>query len=74
MVSAHQASPRKVSPNRRATVARAPFVQGADRRLAAIMCFPAAVALAERIGVERGLDVDRPAWTDDYYRVARTSA
>jgi fructoselysine-6-P-deglycase FrlB-like protein len=60
--------------DRGATVARAPLVEGADRRLAAITCFPAAVALAERIGVERGLDVDRPAWTDDYYRVARTSA
>ena len=60
--------------DRGATVARAPFVEGADRRLAAITCFPAAVALAERIGVERGLDVDRPAWTDDYYRVARASA
>ena len=35
---------------------------------------PAAVALGERIGVARGLDVDRPAWTDAYYRVARTSA
>jgi fructoselysine-6-P-deglycase FrlB-like protein len=59
---------------RGATLARAPFVEGADRRLAAIMSFPAAVALAERIGVERGLNVDRPAWTDDYYRVARASA
>jgi fructoselysine-6-P-deglycase FrlB-like protein len=60
--------------DRGATLARAPFVEGADRRLAAITSFPAAVALAERIGVERGLDVDRPAWTDAYYRVARTSS
>jgi glucosamine--fructose-6-phosphate aminotransferase (isomerizing) len=59
---------------RGATVARAPVVAGGDRRLAAILSFPAAVALAERIGVARGLDVDRPAWTDAYYRVARTSA
>jgi len=59
---------------RGATVARAPVVEGADRRLAAISSFPAAVALGERIGVERGLDVDRPAWTDAYYRVARSSA
>jgi glutamine---fructose-6-phosphate transaminase (isomerizing) len=58
---------------RGATVARAPVV-GGDRRLAAILSFPAAVALGERIGVARGLDVDRPAWTDAYYRVARTSA
>jgi fructoselysine-6-P-deglycase FrlB-like protein len=59
---------------RGATVVRAPVVEGADRRLAAISSFPAAVALGERIGVERGLDVDRPAWTDAYYRVARSSA
>jgi hypothetical protein len=32
---------------------------------------PAAAALSMRIGLERGLDVDRPAWTDAYYRVAR---
>jgi fructoselysine-6-P-deglycase FrlB-like protein len=59
---------------RGATVTRAPVVEGADRRLAAITSFPAAAALGERIGIERGLDVDRPAWTDAYYRVARTSA
>jgi fructoselysine-6-P-deglycase FrlB-like protein len=59
---------------RGATIARAPVVAGGDRRLAAILSFPAAVALGERIGVARGLDVDRPAWTDAYYRVARTSA
>jgi fructoselysine-6-P-deglycase FrlB-like protein len=56
---------------RGATVARAPAVEGADRRLAAITTFPAAAALGERIGLARGLDVDRPAWIDDYYRVAR---
>ena len=56
---------------RGATVLRAPAVEGADRRLATITTLPAAVALSARIGVERGLDVDRPAWLDDYYRVAR---
>jgi fructoselysine-6-P-deglycase FrlB-like protein len=59
--------------DRGATVVRAPVVEGADRRLAAITTFPAAVALSERIGVERGLDVDRPAWTDAYHLVARSS-
>ena len=59
---------------RGATVARAPLVDRADRRLAAITTFPAAAALSERIAVERGLDVDRPDWTDAYYRVARSSA
>jgi fructoselysine-6-P-deglycase FrlB-like protein len=58
-----------------ATVLRAPGGEGLDRRLAAITTFPAAAALSLRIGLERGLDVDRPAWTDAYYRVARgTSA
>jgi glutamine---fructose-6-phosphate transaminase (isomerizing) len=57
--------------DRGATVLRAPVVAGADRRLAAISSFPAAALLAERIGAARGLDVDRPAWTDSYYRVAR---
>jgi fructoselysine-6-P-deglycase FrlB-like protein len=59
--------------DRGATVVRVPVVEGADRRLAAITTFPAAVALSERIGVERGLDVDRPTWTDAYHLVARSS-
>jgi fructoselysine-6-P-deglycase FrlB-like protein len=54
-----------------ATVLQAPGGEGVDRRLATITTFPAAAALSMRIGLERGLDVDRPAWTDAYYRVAR---
>lgn len=57
---------------RGATVVRAP-APTVDRRLAAISTFPAAVALSARIGLERGIDVDRPAWVDAYYDVARTS-
>src|SRR5262249_19119278 len=57
--------------SRGAAVLRAPSSGRADRRLAAITSFPTAAALAARIGLARGLDVDRPAWTDDYYRVAR---
>jgi fructoselysine-6-P-deglycase FrlB-like protein len=56
---------------RGAAVLRAPCEDTADRRLAAVTMFPSAAALAARLGIERGLDVDRPAWTDDYYRVAR---
>jgi len=56
---------------RGATVLRAPAGGPADRRLAAVTTFPAATALAGQIGVARGLDVDQPAWTDAYYRVAR---
>jgi fructoselysine-6-P-deglycase FrlB-like protein len=57
-----------------ATVLRAPGGDGVDRRLAAITTFPSAAALSMRMGLERGLDVDRPAWTDAYYRVARGTA
>ncbi len=57
-----------------ATVIRTPPPETGDRRLAAISNFPAAVALAGRLGVERGLDVDTPAWTEAYYRVSRRTA
>ena len=56
---------------RGATVVRVPGGELADRRLAAVTSFPALVALAAAIGVARGLDVDRPAWTDAYYASAR---
>jgi fructoselysine-6-P-deglycase FrlB-like protein len=59
---------------RGATVLRAPAGDTADRRLAAVATFPAATALSARIGIAGGLDVDRPAWTEAYYRVARRSA
>lgn len=59
---------------RGATVVQAPGRALADPRLALLTTFPALVALAARIGVERGLDVDSPAWIDAYYAVARGSA
>jgi fructoselysine-6-P-deglycase FrlB-like protein len=59
--------------SRGATVLRAPSSGSGDRRLAAITSHSAAAALSARIGLGKGLDVDRPAWTDDYYRVARSS-
>jgi fructoselysine-6-P-deglycase FrlB-like protein len=59
---------------RGATVLRTPSVRAADRRLAAITTFPAAAVLGGRIGLERGLDVDEPVWTDAYYSVARSKA
>ena len=58
----------------RARVVRAPAGATLDRRLAAVSTFPAAAALSARLGIERGLDVDRPTWTDAYYRVARRTA
>ncbi len=57
-----------------ATVLRAPGGETADRRLAAVAAFPASAALSAQLGLARGLDVDRPAWTDAYYRVARSTA
>lgn len=59
---------------RGATVLRVPGGDLADSRLSSVTAFPGAVALAARIGVERGLDVDTPAWTDAYYAVARGSS
>ena len=56
---------------RGAAVVRAPRASRLDKRLAAIVTFPAAAALSARLGAHRGLDVDKPAWTDAYYQVAR---
>ena len=57
-----------------ATVIGTPPSETTDRRLAAVSTFPGAAALAARLGIERGLDVDTPAWTEAYYRVARRTA
>lgn len=65
------AEAERVCAARGATVVRAPGAVGYDRRLAAVTAFPALVALAASLGVARGLDVDQPAWMDDYYAVAR---
>jgi len=59
--------------SRGATVLHAPAPTGVDRRLAAVTTFPAAAALAVRLGLERGLDVDEPGWTGAYYAVARAN-
>ena len=56
-----------------ARVVRTPLPATTDRRLAAVSTFPAAAALSAAIGLGRGLDVDQPAWTEAYYRVARSS-
>jgi fructoselysine-6-P-deglycase FrlB-like protein len=58
---------------RGATVCRAPAPRHLDRRLVAVTTFPAAAALAVRLGLARGLDVDEPAWTSAYYSVARAT-
>jgi glucosamine--fructose-6-phosphate aminotransferase (isomerizing) len=56
-----------------ATVLRVPGGAEADRRLAAITTFPAALALAAELGRRAGLDVDAPWWTDAYYSTARAA-
>jgi fructoselysine-6-P-deglycase FrlB-like protein len=57
-----------------ATVLRAADGDTVDRRLATVSTFPSAAALGARLGIERGLDVDQPAWTEAYHRVARRTA
>jgi fructoselysine-6-P-deglycase FrlB-like protein len=61
----------RICAGRGAAVLRAPGGETADPRLAAVSTFPAAAALSARLGLERGLDVDLPDWTDAYYRAAR---
>ncbi len=56
-----------------ATVVRTPVPDATDRRLAAVSTFPAAAVLSAQLGLARGLDVDQPAWTEAYYRVARAT-
>jgi glucosamine--fructose-6-phosphate aminotransferase (isomerizing) len=57
-----------------AHVVRLPVPPTASDLVAPITSFPAALALAARLGRDAGLDVDQPAWTAAYYRTARTAA
>ena len=68
------AEAEEICADRGATVLRAPAGETGDRRLAAVSTFPAAAALSAQLGIDRGLDIDQPAWTDAYYRVARRTA
>jgi fructoselysine-6-P-deglycase FrlB-like protein len=54
-----------------ATVLRLPGGHALDPRLVGLATFPAALALAIELGLQAGLDVDRPPWVDAYYRTAR---
>jgi hypothetical protein len=54
-----------------ATVVRVSGGEAADRRLAAITTFPAAVALSIELGLGAGHDVDHPSWVDAYLATAR---
>lgn len=55
-----------------ARVVRLPVPPTTSDLVAPITSFPAALALAARLGRDAGLDVDQPAWTAAYYRTART--
>ena len=68
------AEAEEICADRGATVLRAPAGETSDRRLAAVSTFPAAAALSAQLGIDRGLDIDQPAWTEAYYRVARRTA
>jgi fructoselysine-6-P-deglycase FrlB-like protein len=59
---------------RGAYVLRAPGGAQADRRLAAIATFPAALALSVELALRAGLDTDNPDWIDTYYTTARQSS
>ena len=54
-----------------ARVVRCPGGERADARLALATTLPSAAALAAAIAERAGLDADRPAWVDAYYRTAR---
>jgi fructoselysine-6-P-deglycase FrlB-like protein len=55
-----------------AVVLRCPGGALADRRVAAVTVLPSTVAVAAEVALAGGHDVDRPAWTDAYYRTARS--
>jgi len=57
-----------------ARVVRCPGGGGADPRLALATTLPAACALAATLADAAGLDIDRPAWVDAYYRTARRAS
>jgi fructoselysine-6-P-deglycase FrlB-like protein len=67
------ADSERVCASRGATVVRAPGGELADRRLAPITTFPAAVALAIELARRNGTDPDQPAWIATYYETARRS-
>jgi fructoselysine-6-P-deglycase FrlB-like protein len=54
-----------------ATVVRIPVVGSNDPRLTPMTSFPAALALAMRLGTNAGLDVDTPSWVTAYASTSR---
>jgi fructoselysine-6-P-deglycase FrlB-like protein len=66
-----EAEAERVCSETGARVVRCPGGDRADPRLALATTLPAAAALAALLAGNAGLDVDRPAWVDAYYRTAR---
>lgn len=62
-----------VCASRGAKTLRAPVPAG-DARLAALLAFPAPLALAVELARQDGRDPDHPSWRDTYYATARRSA
>jgi glucosamine 6-phosphate synthetase-like amidotransferase/phosphosugar isomerase protein len=56
-----------------ASLVRLPGGEEHTAVLAPITTFPAALALATKLGTTAGLDVDDPPWTAAYYATARTT-
>jgi hypothetical protein len=57
-----------------ARVVRCPGGERADPRLALATTLPSATALSAVLAERAGLDIDRPAWVDAYYRTARRTS
>jgi fructoselysine-6-P-deglycase FrlB-like protein len=57
-----------------ARVVRCPGGARADGRLALATTLPSATALAAVLAERAGLDADRPAWVEAYYRTARRAS
>ena len=56
-----------------ATVIRLPGAEVGDPRIASILSFPSALALAIALAERSGIDVDAPWWVSAYEQTARAA-
>ena len=66
-----EAEAERVCAEAGARVVRCPGGERSDPRLALATTLPSATALSAVLAERAGLDADRPAWVDAYYRTAR---
>ncbi len=66
-----EAEAERVCAEAGARIVRCPGGERSDPRLALATTLPSATALAAVLAERAGLDADRPAWVDAYYRTAR---